>query len=54
MDKIIKELEELKLHHERVRGSQKTGLASSFWDGRAQGVADAIAILKVIQHRIVA
>ena len=49
MDKIIKELEELKLPHDRVRGSQKIGLASSFWDGRARGVADAIAIIKESQ-----
>ena len=49
MEELIKQLEGLKLHHERTRGSQKIGLASSFWDGRARGVADAIAIIRESQ-----
>lgn len=49
LKKLEQELKELKLRHERVRGSVPRGPASGWWDGRVQGVEDAIKLLKEFQ-----
>jgi hypothetical protein len=46
MDKIIKELEAMKEHHERISGSLKMGLSSHFWMGKAEGIKEAIEVLR--------
>lgn len=46
MEKLIQKLEEMKKNHERIRGSQKMGIGSHWWDGRAQGIQDAIDLIK--------
>jgi hypothetical protein len=46
MKEILRKLEELKTSHERIRGAQKLGIGSHWWDGRATGVNDAILIIK--------
>ncbi len=46
MDNLVKELKDLKIHHERIQGAQKLGLGSHYWNGRAQGVQDAIELIQ--------
>lgn len=46
MKEIIKALEELKIHHERMRGAQKLGVSSHFWNGRVEGINDALKIIR--------
>lgn len=46
MEELIKALEELQQHHERMIGVQKMGIASHFWNGRAEGVKDCLKIIK--------
>lgn len=45
MDDLIKRLEELKTSYEKMRGSQKMGVASHWWDGRAQGIKDVLELI---------
>jgi hypothetical protein len=45
MEEILRELEVLKRKHELFRGTQK-GIGCHFWNGRAEGVQDAIEAIK--------
>jgi hypothetical protein len=45
MEEILKELEILKKKHELFRGTQK-GIGCHFWNGRAEGIQDAIEVIK--------
>ncbi len=46
MKELIKTLKELQQHHEQIRGSIKMGLASHYWNGKADGVKEALEIVK--------
>ncbi|MDD5006348.1 MAG: hypothetical protein PHS93_09000 [Candidatus Omnitrophica bacterium] len=46
----IKHFEKLQKKTDLVRGSQKMGLASHWWDGRTQGINDCVEYLKTKQE----
>jgi hypothetical protein len=43
---LIEHLEKLQRKADLIRGSQKVGIGSSWWDGKTQGIKECIEYLK--------